>query len=278
LARLEERLDARLLRRTTRSLVLTDAGEALYRHARIALEAVANAEASVRRSDDVVRGDLRVSVPPMNDAAFLEVIAAFVEAHPEVRLQIHFSSRHVDLKRDGYDAALRASTEIEPGLVARTLVKAGVVAVASPKYLATRSTPAKARDLKAHRCLLGFAKGELPQTHWTANGRRIQLGGVFFSNNPALLCRLAVRGQGIAFLPERVAAKAIDRGELVLVLPKVLRSEGRIAIVYLERELMPPQLRAFVDWMVARVPKALDAHDVVRAAPRESARRGARRS
>src|SRR3954447_14148924 len=66
LARLEERLSARLLRRTTRSLVLTDAGEALYRHARIVLDAVGNAEASVRRTDDhVVRGDLRVSVPPM---------------------------------------------------------------------------------------------------------------------------------------------------------------------------------------------------------------------
>src|SRR4051795_10351404 len=64
LARLEERLGARLLRRTTRSLALTDAGEALYRHARIVLDAVTNAEASVRRTDEVVRGDLRVSVPP----------------------------------------------------------------------------------------------------------------------------------------------------------------------------------------------------------------------
>src|SRR5512134_3746345 len=63
LARLEERLGARLLRRTTRSLALTDAGEALLRHARIVLDAVQHAEASVRRIDDVVRGDLRVSVP-----------------------------------------------------------------------------------------------------------------------------------------------------------------------------------------------------------------------
>src|SRR5690349_4609829 len=64
LARLEERLGARLLRRTTRSLTVTDAGEALYRHARLVLEAVADAEASIRRSDDAVRGNLRVSLPP----------------------------------------------------------------------------------------------------------------------------------------------------------------------------------------------------------------------
>src|SRR5262245_45545239 len=71
LARLEERLGARLLRRTTRSLALTDAGEAFYRHARIVLDAVKTAEESVRRTDDRVRGDLRVSVPPMmNESLF----------------------------------------------------------------------------------------------------------------------------------------------------------------------------------------------------------------
>src|SRR5262249_47658780 len=74
LARLEERLGTRLLRRTTRSLVLTDAGEALYRHARIVLDAVHDAEASVRRTDQAVRGDLRVSVPPIMSPSFYELI------------------------------------------------------------------------------------------------------------------------------------------------------------------------------------------------------------
>src|SRR3954464_3693166 len=70
LARLEKRLGVRLLRRTTRSMVLTDAGEALYRHARIVLEAVAEAEASLLRTDNAIRGDLRISVPPMQDSSF----------------------------------------------------------------------------------------------------------------------------------------------------------------------------------------------------------------
>jgi len=69
LARLEQQLGVRLLRRSTRSLVLTDAGTALYRHARIVLDAVKHAEESVRRNDDAVRGDLRVSVPPMTGDA-----------------------------------------------------------------------------------------------------------------------------------------------------------------------------------------------------------------
>jgi len=257
LARLEHRLGVRLLRRSTRSMVLSDAGELLYRHARIVLDAAREAEASVRRRDDVVRGDLRVSLPQMTNPELLDVFAEFAAAHPEVRLQVQFTSRLIDLRRDGYDVALRATSQIEPGLVARTLMRASLIAVASPAYLAARGTPVRLGDLRDHRCLMGFARGELPQTHWTAAGRKVQVDGACFSNEPRLLCRLAVRGQGIAFVPAAVAAGPLARGELVAVMPKVLRSEGRIALVYLERELMPPQVRAFVDWMVARAPAAL---------------------
>ena len=90
LQRLEERLGARLLRRTTRSLVLTPAGDTFYRHARIVLDAVKDAEASIQRTGTAITGDLRVSVPPMLDAGFFAMITAFAKAHPHVRLQVHF--------------------------------------------------------------------------------------------------------------------------------------------------------------------------------------------
>src|SRR4051812_27013749 len=105
LARLEERLATRLLRRTTRSLALTEAGEALYRHACIVLEAVSQAEASVRQTDSAVRGMLRVSLPPISDPSFHGMICDFATRYPEVRLHLHFSSHYVDLLRDGYDVA-----------------------------------------------------------------------------------------------------------------------------------------------------------------------------
>src|SRR5690242_11273165 len=88
LGRLEERLGVRLLRRTTRSLALTDAGEALHRHAHIVLDAIHHAEASVRRVDDAVRGELRVSVPPM-DGSLAAMVCAFARRYPEVRLHVH---------------------------------------------------------------------------------------------------------------------------------------------------------------------------------------------
>jgi DNA-binding transcriptional LysR family regulator len=257
LARLEARLGLRLLRRTTRSLTITDAGEAFYRRARIALDAVNEAEATVRRGDRVVRGNLRVALPHLVSSPFLDLIAGFAAAYPEVRLQAHLSSRLVDLQRDGYDVALRASSHFEPGLVARTLARFAFLAVAAPAYLAAHGTPKSVRDLRHHRCLMGFARGELPETYWTAAGRKIQLEGAFFSNSPAMLARAAERGLGIALVPSLAVQAQLERGALVVVMPGVLRSEGRIAVVYPERELVAPPVRAFVDWLVARAPSAL---------------------
>lgn len=257
LARLEQRLGARLLRRTTRSVTITDAGEALYRHACIVLEAVREAEASIGRSDDVVRGNLRVSLPPVIGSGLFDLLTEFATAYPQVRLQSDFSTRHVDLQRDGYDVALRAGSHFEQGLVARTLVRFHFLAVAAPAYLASHGTPTSLRSLRSHRCLMGFARGELPETHWTAGGRKVQLEGVFFSNSPEVLARAAERGLGIALVPSLAVQSRIEHGKLVEVLPTVLRSEGRIALVYPERELVPPQVRAFVDWMVGNAAAAL---------------------
>jgi DNA-binding transcriptional LysR family regulator len=259
LARLEERLSARLLRRTTRSLALTDAGEALYRHARIVLDAVSHAEASVRRTDDVIRGDLRVSVPPMVSHSFRSMLVAFAQRYPEVRLQVHFSTQVVDLHKGDYHVAIRAGTEMQPGLVARTLARDPVVAVAAPAYLAEKGEPRTRRELRQHRCLMGFARGEVPQTHWPLpGGGKLHVEGCFFSNDLFALAEAARQGMGIALLPLHVARPLLEDGSLVHVLADAVGTESRVAVVYPEREFVPPQVRAFVDAVVAWAPGELD--------------------
>jgi DNA-binding transcriptional LysR family regulator len=287
LARLEERLGVRLLRRTTRSLALTDAGEALYRHARIVLDAVHHAEASVRQADDAVRGELRVSVPPNLDASFSAMICDFVRRYPEVRLHVHSATQHVDLQRGGYDVALRAASALEPGLVARTLTRIPLVAVASPAYLEARGTPRTRRDLRSHRCIMGFARGELPQTHWPSSDGNFQVEGAFFANDMFLLCDVALQGLGIALLPQPVARPHLESGALVHVLQGAIEAHSHIAVVYAEREFMPPQLRAFIDavmaWGVGNLVPRPDAPKPKRAAksgprPRPSSPGGTRRA
>jgi DNA-binding transcriptional LysR family regulator len=252
LARLEQRLGVRLLRRTTRSLVLTDAGTAFYRHARIVLDAVAHAEESVRRTDDSVRGDLRVSLPPMADGSIYALLCEFAAAHPHLRLHLHFSAEQVDLRRDGYDVALRAGSAIEPGLIARTLARMPLIAAASPAYLAAWGVPRTTHELKQHRCLLGFARGALPTTHWPlVSGGQLRVEGALTSNDVIFLCDAAVRSQGIALLPTVIASPRLAEGSLVQVLAGKVGTTSQLAVVYPERELVPASVKAFVAALVA---------------------------
>src|SRR5215470_16745115 len=259
LERLEEKLGTRLLRRTTRALALTDAGEAFYRHARIALDAVSQAEASVRREDGPIRGTLRLSIPPIGDPGFHRMVSEFARAYPDVRLVVNASARHVDLQREGYDLALRAGTITEPGLVVRTLLRDALVAVAAPSYLAAHGTPRSARALRQHRCLTGFDRGEVARTHWPRrNGGKVPIDSQFVTNDMVLLEEAALSGLGIALLPLSLMSPFLERGDLVHVLPDLIREEARVALVYPEKEFLPPQVRAFIDAVVAWTPPRLE--------------------
>lgn len=258
LARLEARLKVRLLRRTSRSLVLTSAGEELYRHTQVVFDALEQAEARVRRRDDSVRGELRVSALPLLTDGFPEMLIAFARRYPDVRLQVHLSMQTVDLARGEYDVAIRGARELQPGLVARTLSREPLVGVASPAYLAEMGTPRSLQELAQHRCLLGFVRGEVPQTHWTTAKGKVRVNGTFFSNDTTLLCAAAVEGHGIALLPTLVVRASLKTGALVRVLPTVLHAKSQLAVVYLERQFLPPQVRAFVESAVAWAKQRLD--------------------
>ncbi|MGZ3454344.1 MAG: LysR family transcriptional regulator [Polyangiales bacterium] len=270
LAGLEAKLGVRLLRRTTRSMMLTDSGRELLRHAQAVVDAAIEAETSVRRRDDDIRGDVRLSVGPWAGNGLADVIAEFVVAHPSVRVLAHVSNRSVDFRRDEVDVAIRASAKLAPGLVARTLTRSSLVGVASPKYLASHGAPTSLRDLRSHRCLMGLDDGMKPRSHVPAKGRKVPAKGVFHSDDPFVLLQLCLRGLGIAVLPSRLVSEHLARGELVPVLEGTLRVDGTISLVYAERKLMPPQLRAFIDWIVARAPLVLGTPEEARTRKRFS--------
>lgn len=104
---------------------------------------------------------------------------------------------------------------------------------------------------------MGFDRDERAQTHWQVQDRKVAVSGAAFSNDPHLVLRMALRGLGIAFLPATLVAPALSRAELSIVLPRLLRMRGAVAIVYLERKLMASPVRAFVDWIIERAPAAL---------------------
>ena len=251
LQRLEEKLDVRLLRRTTRRMQLTDLGEAFFPHARSVVTASEAAAEAVRRRDDTPRGLLRVSTPPLRDR-FADVIVDFMEAYPEVEIELIASQAHEDMIARNIDVALRAGTHFEEGLTLRRIMSTDLVAVASPAYLADAPRLRTVADLAQHRCLVGFDGGLHAATHWPLrNGDKVRVYAVMTCNDPAMQVRAAERGMGIALLPRIIAEPALEAGDLVEVLPRRVGAQTVMGLVYPERELMKTSARAFIDFVVA---------------------------
>jgi len=256
---LEKRLGTRLLRRTSRTLTLTEPGERFYRRARILLDSIAQAEASVRSTASEMRGNLKVSVPLLDLTrgameSFHAMVTSFAHRHRNVRVEVDVSSRRVDLVREGYDVALRATYRVQPGLIARTVERNVVIAVASPAYLEEHGTPRSVKDLRRHRCLTPFADGEFAQAAWPAGRGVVHVESSFASNDLGLLREAAVRGLGIALLPKMIVEDMLERGRLVQVLVDVVEAEHHVAIVFPQRELLPAHVRAFIDSLVEWAP------------------------
>jgi DNA-binding transcriptional LysR family regulator len=250
LSRLEDQLGARLLRRTTRNLVLTDEGRVLYERGREALAAIREAAESVGRETGAIRGRLRVSMPPMPDSRVVSFVTSFLEAHPDVALELSFSTATVSFGEDGYDVALRASASLDPSLVRRTIGQQRLVAVASPAYLAKHGTPEHAADLARHACIRGFARGELPTSDWPTATGTIRVNGPLTTNEIFLQAGAALHGLGIALVPEMLVNEMIARGDLVRLLEGEIGVTTTLAVVYPERKLLRPVVRAFVDALV----------------------------
>ncbi len=254
IAQLEKKLGTRLLLRTTRSLALTEPGAVFYKEAIIALEAIKQAEQSVSRSGDCLRGELRVSLPPGMKKSFRTMLCEFIAQHPLLRVHVHTSSHHIDFRSGGFDVALRASSQMQPGLIARTLFRDPVIAVASPDYLSGRGVPVTLDDLSVHQCLMGFARGELPEMYWPLlSGERIKVDGAFFADDISLLCEAAINNRGIALLPEELIGEHLQQGALVPVLRGIIGTEMQIAVVYPDRQFLLPQVRAFIEAVVSWV-------------------------
>jgi DNA-binding transcriptional LysR family regulator len=249
----------RLLRRTTRKLSLTAAGEALYQRARAILDAIDDAERSVRHSDDTVRGRLRVSVPSGLPGTFFDLMSRFIARYPDLRLEVLSTARHVDLLAEGYDIALRAGAAPDSGLMSRTLRRVRLYAVASPAYVAKHGAPESVRALAKHACILGYTRAELPETHWPLlRGGSARVEGKLYSNDILMRRALAADGRGITLLPSLLADDGTRRGHLVPVLERGVGAQSQLMLVYPERELVPPAVRAFIEAVATWSETALD--------------------
>jgi DNA-binding transcriptional LysR family regulator len=263
-AQLENRLQVRLLERTTRSLRTTDVGREFYAHCQTMLEGVEAAEAVAAQSRVEPQGLVRVSCPPgMIQYMMVTLLPAFLTRYPKVRIQLQVFHRPADLIDDRVDIALRGRIRLEsdPGLIVRTLGRIPLVLVMSPKLLTGYEAP-----LAVER-LADFSTVSIAEN---ADGDCWELEGPDdktheFRHQPRLFCgdldvalASAIAGLGVAMLPKRFCEAALDSGELMHVLPDWCSRAFILHAVFMSRKGMLPSVRAFIDWLVAEVPKVTE--------------------
>lgn len=256
--RLEAKLGVRLLNRTTRSVVPTEAGLSLLARLDPVLSEVDSALDVVNGFRDTPTGTLRLNVPVSAARLVLpSIVPRFIAAYPEIRLEVIAEESFVDVLAAGCDAGIRYEERLEQDMLA---VPIGprvqrMAAAASPAYLAQRGRPAHPRDLLDHTCMRArFASGAMIRWEFERDGNKVaidpsgpllvQVGGAV-----DLAVDVAVAGTGIVYLFEDWLRPYIDRGLLEPVLESWWPCFSGPFLYYPGRRLLPAPLRAFVDFI-----------------------------
>lgn len=258
-ARLEARLGVRLFVRSTRQIRLTDAGRVYLEQCRQALTQFADAERMASGQEAQLSGRLRISAPTTYaHYRLLPALPAFHREHPGIRLDLHISNRNIGFADEAFDLAIRVRAPVDSSLIVRHLEDSALVVVAAPAYLSARGVPRTLADLAGHECI----QFDLP-----SSGRRIPwlfrqdgadvefeaessytvsedvLGGV----------TLARAGAGLFQAYRFVVQEYLESGTLVEVLADFGGRSRPYNLLYPHSRFVPPRVRAFIDFLTARV-------------------------
>jgi DNA-binding transcriptional LysR family regulator len=255
----ERTLGVRLFQRTTRSLTVTEAGERLYVETAGPARALEQAMATLTERNAQPAGTLRVSVAPgFCRQHILPLMPEFLASYPDIRLDWSLENRHVDLVREGFDAAIGSGLEDDANLVARKLLSIDLMTVGAPVYLAARGVPQSLADLAQHDCirLRSATSGRLRDWSFQVGDESVTVpvdGRIVFTDLDAI-CDAALGGLGLARLGAYHVGHYISSGQLQPVLQQHPFTSGTICVYYAHYRLIPPKVRAFVDFLSERFP------------------------
>jgi DNA-binding transcriptional LysR family regulator len=256
-AAIEAELNVRLMQRTTRSLVLTEAGRAYYARCKLILEEFEDAKREAGEVRGNVRGMLRVAAPVTYGALHLSgVMAGFLERYPGVTLDIILSDRYVDLVAERIDVAIRIGKLRDSNLIAKWVAPCRMVLCAAACFLEQAGPLQTIADLR-RQPRLAFSDAVSPGD-WTLTdpgGKAHVIDGPvrMAANNMQMLLGAALAGRGITYGPRFVFDEHLASGALVALLPNYRTSELAIHAVYPSNRHVPLKLRRFVDHLSVRL-------------------------
>ena len=248
---LEKSLKLQLMRRTTRSVELTEAGAIYLRRCADIVDAAKMAHEDIREMANVPRGHLRVSMTGDFGPIFIApYLATFRTRYPDITFELDMSPRRVDLASEPFDLALRIGVLEDSSLIARRLALLRVSLYAAPSYIAVRGPLKRPEDLEAHDAIPTYrgANG----AHWTlSNGkdvRRVRLNCPFIANSLGMIRMLALSGAGIGLLDEAMVSHDVKQGRLLRVLPQWSLDRIPINAVTASR-LLPEKTRVLIEFL-----------------------------
>lgn len=252
IAALEQRLGARLFARSTRALTPTDEGTRFYAYAVRALEALAEAEASLAKTQSGVAGLLRLACP----VAFgrLHVVprmANLLARYADLKLDLVLSDQFVDLVEEGVDLAIRVGEVTSPDLIAQRIGETRRVTVASPDYLARRGVPATPGDLVRHDCVVYTRLATGARWHFGGPGgpHAVDVDGRFRANNSEAVREAVLAGLGIGVVPVWLLADEVEKGRVSILLREFEPARLPMYAVHPSRRYVPLKLRATVEFL-----------------------------
>lgn len=257
-AALEEALGVRLLQRTTRRSRLTSSGQAYYERCCRILDDLLDLERDVRSEGEVPRGTLRVSAPMSFGLTRLApLLPGLLAEHPELRLEVSFTDRMVDLIEEGFDVALRITTHLaDSSLIAARIAGFRRIVCASPGYLARAGTPGTPAELGEHACLV-YTRSAEPRV-WTfedveGERHRVEVSGPFDLDSSIAMREPLLAGTAIALVPSFVVGEELASGRLVEILSGFSAPPVTLWALHAQSRHLSPKVRALVGHLRGQV-------------------------
>lgn len=250
---LEKLLGVTLMQRSTRSLRLTESGHFLHAQCRSALGDMAQIVTLVREERNAMRGRIRLNSVggPIGERLLGPAVHAFMQAWPEVEIELDFSSHRVNLIRDDFDIALRMGALEDADFIARPLATLSYVVVASPDYLSRHGSPQTPGGLQAHRCLVGsVARWSFRARHDPKSETQVDISAQLQCRNGHVLVSGALAGNGIIRVPRLYCDDAIESGELKEILQDWQPADVPLSLIYHRERHRPLRTMRLIEHLV----------------------------